>query len=103
MRRDRYSHLRSPPEARTQALPIAAHHAGAELGELVGVERRAGVMRRLAALLGRETKGHRRVEGLERLHLAIEPALPARPIAVRPRQARAQMHDAQLLEPAHRI
>jgi UDP-glucuronate decarboxylase len=75
---------------------IAPHHPRAELGELLGQLRRAGVVRRDAAVLGREAEGERHVEVFERAHLAVEPALGIGPEAVGPAEARCAGAHAQL-------
>src|SRR5919201_4339537 len=82
---------------------VPARDARAELGELFRVARRTGVMRLHAALHGGEAVREREAEVVERGHLAIEPLLPARPIAVRPRQACAQIRHAELAQPPHRF
>ena len=52
---------------------IAPDHLRAEIGKLVGIQRRAGVMRRDTAMLGSEAESKGNVELRQRIHLPIEP------------------------------
>src|SRR5436309_15955350 len=63
---------------------VALCHGGAERGEFFSLERRAGVMRREAAMFRRKAEGERHVEVGERFHLPVEPGQRAGPEAIGP-------------------
>ena len=82
---------------------VALDHPPAEIGEHRRVVWRAGVVRLDAEMVGREAEGDGGVERLERFHLPVEPVLPAVAVAVPPAKPGAQVGDAELLHPAHRV
>src|SRR5437868_9533280 len=92
---------RTTPPCRRRSVPAA--HARAELGEFLVDLRRAGVMRRNAAMFGRETERERNLEILKCLHLPIEPGECIGAETIRPGEAGAQMLDSKALQPTHRV
>src|SRR5437588_5690099 len=92
---------RTTPPCRRRSVP--ADHARAELGEFLVDLRRAGVMRRNAAMFGRETERERNLEILKCLHLPIEPGECIGAETIRPGEAGAQMLDSKALQPTHRV
>src|SRR5438046_2614880 len=79
---------------------IAPDHPRAEIGEFPHVFRRARVMRANADAFRSEAERQGDVERLESAHLSIEPAVCIRPVRIGPAQARAQLLDAEPLQPA---
>src|SRR5438067_3314235 len=78
------------------AVPV--DHAGAEVREFLGDERRAGMMGGYATRLRSETECHRHVEIGERIHLPVEPIERIGTQTVGPRQPSSQVAHA---EPPH--
>src|SRR5437762_2513921 len=82
---------------------IPPGHPAAEVGVSLDIAGRAGMVRPQPFRIRRKTICQRHVEFVERLHLAVEPALCARTQAVGPAQPGPQTLHAEVAQPAHAL
>src|SRR5215218_10323583 len=100
-----FEHSGMGRKRRTRACPgrVALHHRGAEIGELGRLARRAGVVRKNAAMFRRKAERHGHIEIAECIHLPIEPIEGIGAETVSPREPCTQMANAETLHPTNRI
>src|SRR3954463_8730605 len=78
---------------------VPARHGAAEVGELVDVARRAGVVRPDAARLGSEAERDSDLKILERGDQPVEPARRIGAAPISPTESRTDLRHAEPLEP----
>jgi len=80
---------------------VALGHSGGEFGEFFHVGGRAGVVRAEAPVSRGEAKGRANVEGSERVHYRVKPAVRPGDKGFSPAEPGAYLLDAKPLQPAH--
>src|ERR1043165_493895 len=79
---------------------IPSGHSRAELGKLLNVPRRAGMVRAHAVGFRSEAESESNLKIFQRAHLPIKPGERPRPQTVRPAKARPYIADAEIAQPA---